>query len=416
MNRIAFAILAACAGFAAGCGDSGSSPTNAVSPNVQGDVIPPTVSMTGPASGAVVAGAFTVSATASDNVGVIGVQWQADGTNLGAELSAPPYSVTVNSSALSNGSHVFAAIARDAAGNRATASTSVAVYNPLVTDVTYCTGDTSLKLDVYYPPRGSAAPLPAIVYIHGGAWQFGDKNAIADGRVLADERTELNRRGYVVFSVNYRLAPAHIYPAFVQDVKCSVRYVRSQAAYYGVDPNHIGAWGESAGGHLSAMLGVVGNGTLEGDGGYAGVSSRVQAVVDYYGPTDLTIFQEWNDVSVVEPNGQTLPSSSAVQAAFGALPGSGDPVLVAGSPVSYVSADDPPFLIFHGTADTEVDQRQSQHLYDKLTAAGVSAQLVHVVGAGHGFGTPTIISPTHAQIVQMMADFFDANLKGGTSR
>lgn len=386
--------------------------TSSPSTGAQGDLTPPTVSLANPGNGAIVSGAVAVSATASDNVGVVGVQLQLDGVNLGAELHSPPYSANVNSATLSNAAHVLSAVARDAAGNTATASTTVTVYNQFVADVTYCTGDTSLKLDVYYPPRGSATPMPAIVYIHGGAWQFGDKTGIAQGKVLAAERTELNRRGYLVAAVNYRLAPGHIFPGFVEDVKCAVRYLRSQAAYYGMDPNHIGAWGESAGGHLSAMLGVVGSGTFEGDGGYAGVSSRVQAVVDYYGPADLTIFQEWNDVFVLLPSGSTAPSSTAVKAGFGALPGSGDPVLVAGSPVSYAAAGDPPFLIFHGTVDTEVDPRQSQHLYDKLTAAGVPAQLVHVVGAGHGFGGSNI-TPTHPQIVQMMADFFDANLKAG---
>ncbi len=151
-------------------------------------------------------------------------------------------------------------------------------------DVTYCTvGDVALKMDVYTPDT-MTNPAAAVIYVHGGGWTDGDK---ASGG--SREIREMLARGYLVFAINYRLAPEYKFPAQIQDVKCAVRHLRANVAVYNLDPDRIGAWGNSAGGHLVSLLGVTdASAGFEGSGGYADQSSRVQAVVDGYGPADLT--------------------------------------------------------------------------------------------------------------------------------
>jgi len=262
-------------------------------------------------------------------------------------------------------------------------------------DVTYCTVDgVALKMDVYFPPKAQSAPLPVTVYVHGGAWVGGDKESGA-GMLALDE---LRGRGYLVVAINYRLAPQYKFPAQIEDVKCAIRHLRANAATYGLDPQRIGVWGGSAGGHLVALLGTTDTSAgLEGQGGYAAQSSRVQAVVDLFGPADLPAFAD--------------DMGNGAQVVFGAT-SKDDPVLVRASPVTYVSPDDPPFLILHGDKDEVVPLSQSQILYARLQAAGVPATLVVVQNAGHGFQPAGgAISPTRAELARMIADFFDQKLK-----
>jgi len=236
-----------------------------------------------------------------------------------------------------------------------------------------------LKMDIYYP-RTASGPMPVLVYCHGGAWTTGDRTWITgslDGKVLLD-------RGYMLCSIDYRLAPKYMFPAQIEDAKCAVRFLRANASWYGIDPRRIGVWGDSAGGHLAALLGVTDSSAgFEGTGGYEDQSSRVEAVVDMFGPSDLTALPE-------------LPQ--VLQDVFGASDPGSD-VLKKASPVTYVSADDPPFLILHGDSDDIVPLSQSQLLRDRLVSAGVPATLVVVKNAGHGFesvGGP--ISPTGSEI------------------
>ncbi len=261
-------------------------------------------------------------------------------------------------------------------------------------DVTYCTADgVSLRMDIYMPPA-SKGPAPVVLYAHGGSWIHGDKWEVG----LAGP--ELASRGYVAASVNYRLAPEYKWPAQIEDVKCAVRYLRAHASTYNLDPNRIGAWGSSAGGHLVALLGLTTQAAgFEGHGGYPEQSSRVQAVVDMFGPTDLTVFNP-DDLA-----------KGVGQAVFGVASGQASDVLVRASPVTYVSKSAPPFLILQGDKDTLVPPSQSQELYDKLKAAGAPASLVIVKNAEHGF-VPTggDISPNIAQIKEMITGFFDQNL------
>jgi acetyl esterase/lipase len=275
-------------------------------------------------------------------------------------------------------------------------SASLSAQPPLPTerDVTYCTLDgVELKMDIYRP-QGSAAPTPALLYVHGGGWTGGDKRS---GKGIRDI-PELLARGYLVAAVNYRLAPRYKFPAMIEDVKCAVRFLRANAERFSINPEKIGAWGGSAGGHLVALLGTS-DATAGWDvGQYLEQSSRVQAVVDMYGPTDLTVLFEGANPRLMEQVfGTSDRNSETLQKA---------------SPVNWVSLDDPPFLILHGERDPLVPVSQSQLLYEKLQAACVPATFVIVKNAGHGFaplGGP--ISPSRQELTKMIADFFDQYLK-----
>ncbi len=262
-------------------------------------------------------------------------------------------------------------------------------------EVTYGKADeVELKLDLYFP-RKREGKLPVTVYVHGGGWQNGDKGSGAGAMAIG----ELVKRGYLVASVNYRLAPAHKFPAQIEDVKCAIRFLRAHTNDYNLDPNRIGVWGGSAGGHLVALLGTSdASAGLEGKGGWAEQSSRVQAVVDMFGPADLT---------VEFPGG----NSRVAQTVFGAS-SNADKVMKRASPVAYITKDDPPFLILHGDSDRVVPLSQSEKLHERLKTAGVDSTLVVVKNAGHSFkpegGTP---QPDRNELTQMIGDFFDRTLK-----
>lgn len=260
-------------------------------------------------------------------------------------------------------------------------------------DVTYRAVDgLSLKMDIYYPQTGDP-PYPTVVYVHGGGWTGGNKRA---GAGMLDVPTLLER-GYVVASVDYRLAPNWKFPAQIQDVACAVRYLRVHAGDLGIDPAHIGAYGGSAGGHLVALLGTADDDAFGDDCPWE-VSSRVQAVVDMFGPADFSLF-EFNH------------NASKAAQVFGAQ-GADDPILLRASPVTWVSPDDPPFLILHGDRDPVVPLEQSLSLYEHLLAAGVPVELVVVTNAGHGFKPiDRPIYPSRSEISDLIASFFDRYLK-----
>ena len=286
-------------------------------------------------------------------------------------------------------------------------------------DVTYCSVDgIDLKMDVYYPSATDGRPAPVAVYVHGGGWVSGSKGGGA-GRL---DVGELVSRGYVVASVDYRLAPTYQFPAQIEDVKCAIRSLRAQAAEYGIDPDRIGAWGGSAGGHLVSLLGTTDARAGFDVGPYPEQSSRVRAVVDLFGPSDLTVFGMAIAMATSPPAIGTATAMATSAPAFGTVTamvtgarvfGAASPDdLARASPVTYASGDDPPFLILQGEKDAVVPPNQSQILYDRLTAAGVRATLVMVKNAGHGFrpvGGP--ISPTRSELTMMSADFFDEHLR-----
>jgi acetyl esterase/lipase len=252
-------------------------------------------------------------------------------------------------------------------------------------------------MDIYRPSQVSTAPTPAVLYVHGGGWEHGSSTL---GGINASIGQMLTERGILVAAVNYRLAPQYLWPAQIDDVKCAVRYLRANAQQYGIDPAKIGARGGSAGGHLVSMLGTAGPSAGFDTGQYLQQSSSLQAVVDMFGPADLTA-------------GGWVPSaSSVVQQVFGVTPGQDNSALAHASPVRYIQPNDPPFLIFQGTRDAVVPPSQSQELASRLQAAGVSATLVMVQNGGHGFApTGGAISPTLQAITETTVDFLSQHLQ-----
>lgn len=238
----------------------------------------------------------------------------------------------------------------------------------------------AMHLDLYLPGK-SDKPLPLIIWIHGGAWMAGSKDSPSPAlRFLKD--------GYAVAHVGYRFSQEATFPAQINDCKAAVRWLRANAENYHLDPNKFVAWGASAGGHLVALLGVTGSAAdLEGNVNDLKESSRVQAVIDWFGPTDFIHIGEAE--SELKHNASDSPESKLI----------GGPVLenkdkaAKASPITYVSKDAPPFLIMHGDKDRTVPFDQSERLVRALKKAGVDVSFVPMKGAGHGFGGPDAITP-----------------------
>jgi acetyl esterase/lipase len=237
-------------------------------------------------------------------------------------------------------------------------------------DVPYgITGGHPLMLDIYEPTEESSAPHPAVVLIHGGGWTSFDKSTMHSmGMFLA-------RCGFVAFAVDYRLLDGNenTWPAQLDDVQRAVRWIRANAAKYGVDPDHIGAFGHSAGAQLAALLGMEDT-RDNSDAALAKYSSKVQAVVEVSGPSDFTAHRDAGDDAFLATffGGDYAQHSKIWQDA---------------SPVFHVSKNVSPFLIMHGTQDEDVPIAQSQELADKLKQAGVSVKFVTVEDV-HTFRTP----------------------------
>jgi putative heme-binding domain-containing protein len=260
-------------------------------------------------------------------------------------------------------------------------------------------GHERQKLDLYLPEK-SSGPLPVIVWIHGGAWLGGNKDNPSG--------LEFVTRGYALAGINYRLSQHAKFPAQIEDCKAAIRWLRANAKTYNLDPNHIGVWGASAGGHLVAMLGVTGGAKeLEGKEGNLNQSSRVQCVVDWFGPADLAKMGEQSGSdSQVKHDAPDSPESKLI----------GGPILEnkdkanQASPVNYVTKEAAPFLIMHGDKDRVVPYAQSEELAAALKKAGVEVTLKKVEGAGHGgreFNTPD-----NRKLIEA---FFDKHLKKNTA-
>jgi acetyl esterase/lipase len=212
-------------------------------------------------------------------------------------------------------------------------------------------------------------------------------------------------RGYALGSVGYRLSGEAIFPAAIEDCKAAARWVRANATKYGLNPDRIGAWGSSAGGHLVALMGTAGDDVTEFDTHEENreQSSRVQAVCDWFGPTDFLRMSDFP--GKIDHDAAGSPESRFVG---GPIQENKDKVARA-NPVTYVTEDDPPFLIMHGERDQSVPYNQSELLYDALKKADVEATLYCVRGGGHGFGGATEDSPQ--DLFDMAARFFDKHLK-----
>lgn len=245
-----------------------------------------------------------------------------------------------------------------------------------------------LLLDLYRP-KDAGEPLPLIVWIHGGGWQGGDKKHFPIRGLVQD--------GFAVASINYRLTGTAIFPAQIHDCKGAIRFLRAHAGRFGIDPNSVGVAGDSAGGHLAALVGTSGGvRNLEGQiGGNTAYSSAVQAVCDWYGPTDFMIF--------ADPDQFDPQRHPVVEALLGGPVDQRKPLARSASPITYVDRKDPPFLIMHGDKDTVVPVQQSRRFYERLKKAGVPAELIVVEEAGHGF--------PDSKPIEQVRDFFTKTLK-----
>ncbi len=247
------------------------------------------------------------------------------------------------------------------------------------------TGWRSLYMNIYLPAT-RPGPDPLLVYIHGGGWVIGDRTN-CPGEIIA-------QRGYALACIEYRYSQEAVFPAQIYDVKRAVRWLRAHAYAFDLDPDKFGAWGDSAGGHLAALLGTSGGvKELEGPYGYLSYSSSVQAVADWYGLTDFTQVQP----AFVETINWPVPYE--VWALYHLKPWYiytvattlllGGPVMEhldlaqQANPLTWVDPSDPPFLILHGEADDIVPVQQSQMLSDWLGANAVPVTLIRDGWRGH---------------------------------
>ncbi len=259
-------------------------------------------------------------------------------------------------------------------------------------DIAYVPGGHERqKLDLYLPQQADpSGKRPLLVWVHGGAWLGGNKNNPPALRFV--------EKGYAVASINYRLSQHALFPAQIEDCKAAIRWLRANAGTYGYDPNRIGVWGASAGGHLVALLGTTGDVKEFDVGPNAGVSSRVQAVCDFFGPTDFTKMSSFP--SAMKHDAPDAPEAKLIG---GPVQENKDKVQRA-NPIAYVTKDDPPFLIVHGDKDPLVPHNQSEILLAALQKVGVEARLYTVTGGGHGgFKDP--------QVDLLVAEFLQKKLR-----
>lgn len=249
----------------------------------------------------------------------------------------------------------------------------------------------SLKLDLYMPEKIESPQL--IVWIHGGGWRAGDKSKCYV--------TDLTKHGFAVASISYRLTDKAIFPAQIHDCKAAIRWLRANQSKYGYKADKIGVSGASAGGMLAALIGTSGGVEfLEGNvGGNLNYSSKVEAVVDFYGPTDF----------ILRSQNQPKRANAVGSICYKLFGGGADKKVElarAASAVTHVSKDDPPFLVIHGDNDKKVFLDQSQRIEEEYKKAGLPLELMLIKGGGHG-GKIYFEKP----IIKKMAGFFKENLK-----
>lgn len=335
------------------------------------------------------AGSLVLGACGSDTSG------SSAGTTIAADdttAAMPTDSVTTAPTATTDtvaAATTAPAPARPAPGGGTAAPAATAANVP------YASTSASQVLDLWLPTDATTA-TPLVIYIHGGAFKGGDKGMVG-GKVQP-----LLDAGYAVASLNYRLSGEAVFPAGVQDVKAAVRWLRANAATYNLDPDRFAAWGESAGGHLVSIIGTTGDQTTLLDDpslGNPDVSSAVQAVVDWFGPTDFGQM----DAQAASGGGCTAPQvhdpADSPESAWvgGALQTVPD-VVAQANPITYIATANvlPAFSIAHGDADCNVPYQQSQILATALTAAGADAELTILPGATHADAQfdGTLLAPT----------------------
>lgn len=273
-------------------------------------------------------------------------------------------------------------------------SSTVSAPAGQTTTLAYCRpGGSPLAMDLSEPSARAPRPVPVVFYVHGGAGFLNSRNLQTDpdGVYFMQLRNELLNRGFAVGSIDYPFIPLYSGQDMVKDAKCAVRFLRAHASELGIDLQRIGVYGDSEGGYISAMLGTAGPQAGFDVGQYLNQSSRVQAVVDLWGFTDLTNFS--GSPSWVLPLGDNRSIS----------------YLRANSPVTYVAPGKPPFLIIHGTDDPLIAPHHSQDLARRLHAVGVPVTLISVQHGNHGLDAPTpgkTQQPGADTLVHMISDFF----------
>jgi acetyl esterase/lipase len=249
-------------------------------------------------------------------------------------------------------------------------------------------GFRPLKLDIWLP-RNATGPTPLVLWVHGGAFQLGDRRELPPTFAPDSVFRLLNQAGIACATVDYRHSLEAPFPAQLHDIKAAVRYLREFAGDLNIDPDRFGAWGESAGGHLVALLGLTGNrGDLDGGLGVQGHPSSVSAVVDFYGVSSLVDIPPINIPDELFPPALTaaVPPGRSLQPENMLVGGSDDPeLLAAASPVSYVTADAAPFLLVHGDSDGLVPHSQTDLLAAALAKANVEHEVVTIKGGDHCF-------------------------------
>lgn len=259
-------------------------------------------------------------------------------------------------------------------------------------------GDASQRLDIYYPQTQPSHPLPLIVHIHGGGWMGGSKHP-CDTRLVA--------HGYVIASVEYRFSQKAKFPAQIQDCQAAIRWLRANAKQYHINPEKVGVIGSSAGGHLSALVGVTGGKKIfAAIGGNEEQSDAVSCVCDIFGPKNFASVmdqaeKDQNVRNVFQFNTPSDPYSELIGAKL-----SDRERTAAVSPISYVDKNSPPTLILHGTHDAAVPFAQSEEFAAAMKRSGATVWLQKFPGAGHG--GPSFSKP---EVTTLKKTFFDKYLK-----
>ena len=251
------------------------------------------------------------------------------------------------------------------------------------------TEEKDLKLDLYLPP--SEKPTPLVIWVHGGAWRKGDKDYPRHAIVLLEKKI-------AVASISYRLSQEAIFPAQIIDYKAAVRWLRANGRKYNLDLQNFGAWGSSAGGHLVALMGTSGNIDQWDVGENLEFASEIQAVCNWYGPTDFLRMDDHPGTMVhLHPES---PESQLIGKDIRLAPEK----VAAANPITYITPDDPPLLIMHGKWDSTVIHQQSILLHEAFKKIGGDSQLVLIDSARHG-------GADWQQYTDLVTRFFDTELR-----
>lgn len=256
-------------------------------------------------------------------------------------------------------------------------------------------GVRPLELDLVLPPP-SDRPPPVVLFLHGGGWRLGSRHSAGPAFAPGAPFEAIAARGVAVASADYRLSGEAVWPAALHDAKAAVRWLRARAPELGIDPDRIGAWGESAGAHLAALLGLTGS-DLDGDVGVSAGSTRVACIVTWYAPTDLP--------AIAPTLGVDPAAADSREALLLGAPLTDVPArALEASPVHHVAPGAPPFLLLHGAADTLVPCAQSETLHQALRAAGAEAELHRYPGADHLWrGAPDAATDALARTADFLA-------------